>query len=113
MSEEFKETIHFHRKSIIRENSMGVLDESGKITMEANISVFKNKDNEWQGGCEMYCIKPEDGDNWYMECWIGFEGTMAMDYDGTSGYIPNEVLDVIDKHGFQTEDIRPSKKEGK
>ena len=36
---------------------------------------------------------------------------MAVDYDGTSGYIPNEVLDVIDKHGFQTEDIRPSKKE--
>ena len=47
MSKEFEETIHFHRKSIIRENSMGVLDESGKITMEAKLSVFKNKDKDW------------------------------------------------------------------
>ena len=103
---EFKETIHFHRKSIIRENSMGVLDESGKITMEAKLSVFKNKDNEWQGSCEMYRIKPEDGNDWYMDCWIGFEGTMAMDYDGTSGYLPDEVLDLIDKNGFNTNEIR-------
>ena len=104
---EFKGTIEFKRKMIFSETSMGIQDKAFNVVMQANVSVFKNQKDEWQGSCECYAIKPEDlVDDWYMDCWIGFEGGNAVDYDGTSGYLPDEVLDLIDKNGFNTDDIR-------
>ena len=112
MATGFKETIKFNRKTIVSENSYGLVDQAKNVVMEANVSVCKNTDNEWQGSCEAYVIEPENIGDWYMDCWIGFDGIKASDYDGTSGYLPDEVLDLIDKHGFNTEWIRPDDKIG-
>ena len=113
MAKEFKKTIEFKRKMIFSETSIGIQDKAFNVVLQANVSVFKNQKDEWQGSCESYAIKPDDlADDWYMDCWIGFEGTMAVDYDGTSGYLPDEVLDLIDKNGFNTDDIRPEKSPG-
>tara|TARA_R100001224_G_scaffold95454_1_gene65046 strand:+ start:3067 stop:3453 length:387 start_codon:yes stop_codon:yes gene_type:complete len=103
---EFKGTIDFDRQYIFEENSWGITRKSGVVKMRADIEVFKNLKDQWQGSLEMYVIDPPDGDDWYMECWIGFQGGNAVDYDGTSGYLPDEVLDLIDKNGFNTDDIR-------
>lgn len=111
MATEFKERIKFNRKRIISETSYGLVDQAENVVMEANVSVGKNTHKEWQGSCEAYVIEPENLGAWHIECWIGFDGIRAIDYDGTSGYLPDEVLDLIDKHGFNTEDIRPDKRE--
>jgi hypothetical protein len=105
-TKEFKKRIDFKRKMIFEETSAGITKKSKPITMRANLEVFKNQKDEWQGSLEMYVIDPPDGDDWYMDCWIGFEGVNAVDYDGTSGYLPDEVLDLIDKNGFNTNEIR-------
>lgn len=121
MAKEFKATIRFYRKMIFEETSFGITKKSSRpLTMRADIQVFKNKNDEYQGSLQMFraydqhprlfgYIEDKNLDDWYMDCWIGFSDTNAVDYDGTSGYLPNEVLDLIDKNGFNTDDIRPEK----
>lgn len=116
MAKEFKATIFLDRQIFIEETSVGIRRKTKPTKMRADIHVFKNKDDEWQGSLEMFRNDNEDRflwliddhslDDFYMDCWIGFEGINAVDYDGTSGYLPNEVLDLIDKNGFNTDDIR-------
>jgi len=38
---------------------------------------------------------------------LWFERNVLVDYEGVEGYLPNEILDLLESIGFDVEDMKP------
>ena len=48
----------------------------------------------------------ELGDEYGGMLWFNNDGIL-YDYDGIAGYLPAEILDVLEAEGFNVDDMRP------
>ena len=107
--------IQFKRKRITEANSFGTTNvlasckEKEDILLEANVKVEYNKqDKEYQGYWECYLVEPKEmaqENDWFATGNLFFEKKNLVDFDGEFS-IADEILDHLDKKGFNTSDVR-------
>ena len=107
--------IQFKRKRITEANSFGTTNvlaswkEKEDLLLEANVKVEYNKqDKEYQGYWECYLVEPKEmaqENDWFATGNLFFEKKNLVDFDGEFS-IADEILDHLDKKGYNTSDVR-------
>ena len=90
---EFKAT-----QSLALENSFGTVKEQNNIKLNVSITLWENR------GCfEIYDIETE-GEEWYAEGGLWFNGKDLTDYDGVFA-LPSCIEDKLTEMGYNLENI--------
>lgn len=88
--------------NLIEETSFGVTDKQKGV--KVSFQVVKKEDEADYGFFEIYDV-PSDGEHWYAEGGLWFEGDTLIDYDGVFD-LPEEVLDILESEGIDVTDFR-------
>lgn len=90
---EFKAT-----ESLSMENSYTTVKEQNNIKLNVSITLWENR------GCfEIYDIETE-GEEWYAEGGLWFNGKDLTDYDGVFA-LPKCIEDKLTEMGYNLEDL--------
>ena len=90
---EFKAT-----ESLSMENSYTTVKEQNNIKLNVSITLWENR------GCfEIYDIETE-GEEWYAEGGLWFDGKDLTDYDGVFA-LPSCIKDKLTEMGYNLEDL--------
>ena len=82
------------------ENSFGTIQRQRNVEIYFTIGIHEGHNTGW---FEFYDTETE-GEHWYAEGMLWFDGIKLVDYDGVFD-LPHEILTKLNELGFDTKEI--------
>lgn len=94
-----QETFTVTAEYLTLDNSFGTLATSKNVGLEVTVGI-KSDDYGW---FEFYDVK-SDGDAWYAEGGLVFDGLKVIDYDGVFR-LPDFVINKLKEWGYDVSEV--------